>query len=129
MRVISDWAMSRSRHTARTWAGHTAHTASAAGHAAPNSPLTRATTVEEYENYARQMYGAAADEFLALFPVTSDADVWAPSDFLAQCVTQAVEDDGGMLSALYAASEPKKRLALMERKYLVAAERRRSPSP
>jgi para-nitrobenzyl esterase len=44
-----------------------------------NSPLTRATTVAEYENYARQMYGAAADEFLALFPVASDADVWAQS--------------------------------------------------
>lgn len=44
-----------------------------------NTALTRATTVAEYENYAHQMYGAAADDFLALYPVTSDADVWAQS--------------------------------------------------
>jgi len=44
-----------------------------------NSPLTRVTTVAEYDQVARQMYGDAADEFLALFPVESDADVWAQS--------------------------------------------------
>jgi len=41
------------------------------------SVLTRATNKQEYESLARQMYGEAADEFLALFPVASDQDVWA----------------------------------------------------
>jgi len=39
--------------------------------------LTRATTAEEYEDIARKMWGDAADEFLALFPVESDDDVWS----------------------------------------------------
>jgi len=44
-----------------------------------NLPLTRATSAAQYEDIARQMFGDAADEFLALFPVQSDADVWAQS--------------------------------------------------
>jgi len=43
---------------------------------ARGSALTRAKTVDEYEDIARQMWGDAADEFLALFPVESDEDVW-----------------------------------------------------
>jgi len=42
-------------------------------------PLMRATSVAEYEDLARQMYGDAADEFLALFAVESDEDLWARS--------------------------------------------------
>ena len=38
-------------------------------------PLTRATTVAEYKDIAQKMYGDKVDEFLALYPVASDADV------------------------------------------------------
>lgn len=38
-------------------------------------PLTRAHTVTDYQAMARQMYGADTDEFLKLYPVSSDADV------------------------------------------------------
>lgn len=51
--------------------------------------LTRATTVEEYEDIARQMWGDAADEFLALYPVETDADVWAQA--YAASITQGFE--------------------------------------
>ncbi|MFB3854708.1 MAG: carboxylesterase/lipase family protein [Vicinamibacterales bacterium] len=39
--------------------------------------LRRAKTVEEYRAAARQLFGDAADEFLKLYPVASDADVAA----------------------------------------------------
>ena len=41
------------------------------------SPLTKSKTVAEYQAIARQMYGADADQFLKLYPVQSDADVYA----------------------------------------------------
>lgn len=41
------------------------------------SALTRATTVAQYEETARKMYGANAAAFLALYPVSSDSQVSA----------------------------------------------------
>jgi carboxylesterase type B len=38
-------------------------------------PLTRARNVADYQAMARQMYGAAADQFLQLYPAQTDADV------------------------------------------------------
>jgi para-nitrobenzyl esterase len=38
-------------------------------------PLTRARNVADYEAMARQVYGAAADQFLQLYPAQADADV------------------------------------------------------
>lgn len=43
---------------------------------ANQSPLTRAKTVKEFQDIARQMYGANADEFLRRFPVKNDSDVY-----------------------------------------------------
>ena len=40
-------------------------------------PLTTARTVAEYKDIAQKVYGDKADEFLALYPVSSDADVSA----------------------------------------------------
>jgi len=39
------------------------------------SPLTKATTVAEFQDAAGKLYGAQAGEFLKLFPVRSDVDV------------------------------------------------------
>jgi para-nitrobenzyl esterase len=39
------------------------------------SPLTKATTVAEFQEAANKLYGAQAAEFLKLFAVRSDADV------------------------------------------------------
>ena len=39
------------------------------------SPLTRARTVADYQQIAHAMYGRAAEEFLKLYPVKTDADV------------------------------------------------------
>jgi para-nitrobenzyl esterase len=41
------------------------------------NPLTSAATVAEFDDIARRMYGADADEFLRLFPVAGDAQVRA----------------------------------------------------
>jgi para-nitrobenzyl esterase len=41
------------------------------------SPLMSARTVDEYRQIARRMYGADADAFLALYPVSSAADIRA----------------------------------------------------
>lgn len=41
------------------------------------SPLTKATTVTQYKQIARKMYGENAAEFLALYPVSTDAEVTA----------------------------------------------------
>ena len=38
-------------------------------------PLTRASTVADYQALAQQMYGAEAEQFLKLYPVQGDADV------------------------------------------------------
>jgi para-nitrobenzyl esterase len=38
-------------------------------------PLTRASTVADYQAMARQIYGATADQFLQLYPAQTDADV------------------------------------------------------
>ena len=48
------------------------------------SPLTRATTVAQYEELARKMYGANAAAFLALYPVSSDSQVSATAHRAAQ---------------------------------------------
>jgi para-nitrobenzyl esterase len=55
------------------------------------SPLVRATTVTEYRDIARQLYGANAEEFLRLFPVKEDADVYAAAHAAAR--------ESGMLKA------------------------------
>jgi len=39
------------------------------------SPLTKATTVAQYKEVARKMYGESAAEFLSLYPVSTDAEV------------------------------------------------------
>lgn len=41
------------------------------------SPLTRAATVAQYKEIARRMYGDNAAQFLALYPVSSNAEVRA----------------------------------------------------
>lgn len=51
---------------------------------ANQSPLTRATTVAEFQSIAHQLYGANADQFLRLFPVRSDADVYAAAHAAAR---------------------------------------------
>lgn len=51
---------------------------------ANQSPLTRAKTVAQYQEIARQMYGANADEFLRLFPVKQDSDVPAAAHAAAR---------------------------------------------
>jgi para-nitrobenzyl esterase len=58
---------------------------------ANQSPLTRAKTVAEFQSIARQLYGASADEFLRLFPVKTDADVYAAAHAAAR--------ENGMLKA------------------------------
>jgi para-nitrobenzyl esterase len=58
---------------------------------ASQSPLTRARTVADFHGIARRMYGANADAFLRLFPVNSDADVYAAAHAAAR--------ENGMLKA------------------------------
>jgi para-nitrobenzyl esterase len=53
------------------------------------SPLTKTHTVAEFQAVARQMYGPAADAFLKLYPVRSDADV--------QPMAHAAAMENGML--------------------------------
>lgn len=48
------------------------------------SPLGRAKTVAEYQAMVRQFYGKDADGFLALYPVTRDADIAAVSSQVAR---------------------------------------------
>jgi para-nitrobenzyl esterase len=47
------------------------------------SPLTRTSTVADYEAAARKMYGADADAFLKLYPVKTDAEVKAVAHLAA----------------------------------------------
>jgi para-nitrobenzyl esterase len=58
---------------------------------ANQSPLTRARTVEQFRSIAREMYGSAAEEFLRLYPVKTDADVAAAAHAAAR--------ENGMLRA------------------------------
>lgn len=51
---------------------------------ANRSPLTRARSVAEFQELARQLYGADAAAFLRLFPVKSDADVAAAAHAAAR---------------------------------------------
>jgi para-nitrobenzyl esterase len=51
---------------------------------ASQSPLTRAKTVAEFQSIARQLYGENADQFLRLFPVRVDADVYAAAHAAAR---------------------------------------------
>ena len=53
--------------------------------------MTRAKTVAQFQSIARRMYGANADAFLRLFPVKSDADVYAAAHAAAR--------ENGMLKA------------------------------
>ncbi|MBC2665845.1 carboxylesterase family protein [Novosphingobium flavum] len=55
-------------------------------------PLTAARTVAEYQDIARKMYGADADAFLKLYPVKTDADVWAMAR------RAATESPGGFMA-------------------------------
>ncbi|WP_426173945.1 carboxylesterase/lipase family protein [Massilia sp. TWR1-2-2] len=48
------------------------------------SPLPLATTAAGYRDKARQVYGANADRFLALYPVTADADAPAMGKLAAR---------------------------------------------
>jgi len=56
------------------------------------NPLTRATTVAQYRDIARRMYGDNAAQFLALYPVSSDSEVSAMAH-------RAAEDAGMQGSA------------------------------
>lgn len=48
------------------------------------SPLRLAKTADDYRDKARQVYGANADRFLALYPVAADADVPAQGKLAAR---------------------------------------------
>jgi para-nitrobenzyl esterase len=57
-----------------------------------SSPLTKARTVTEYEDAARQLYGANADEFLKLYPVMDASQI-------AEVAHRAARDSGMQASA------------------------------
>ncbi len=61
-------------------------------HDEANSPLKAAKTVAEYKAAAKQVFGKAAEEFLSLYPVASDADIPA----MAQ---EAASDAAGLLNS------------------------------
>lgn len=61
-------------------------------HDEANIALKRAKTVAEYQTTAREVFGAAAGEFLSLYPVTSDAEIAA----IAQ---DAANDAAGLLNS------------------------------
>jgi len=56
-----------------------------------SSPLTKARTVIEYDDAARQLYGAGADEFLKLYPATDASQISE--------VAHRAARDGGMQAA------------------------------
>lgn len=66
---------------------------------AAQSPLTKTHTVAEFQAAARQMYGAAADEFLKLYPVNTDADV--------QPMAHLAASENGMLRSSRSCGETK----------------------
>ncbi len=55
-------------------------TGSTANDIGTNVPIRRATTVAEYEDLARQMYGDKAAEFLTLYPAKTDAEARQRAD-------------------------------------------------
>jgi para-nitrobenzyl esterase len=57
-----------------------------------SSPLTKARTIIEYDDAARQLYGANADEFLKLYPVTEASQI-------AEVAHRAARDGGMQESA------------------------------
>jgi para-nitrobenzyl esterase len=57
-----------------------------------SSPLTKAKTISEYDDAARQLYGASADEFLKLYPATEASQV-------AEVTHRAARDGGLQASA------------------------------
>jgi para-nitrobenzyl esterase len=61
-------------------------------HDEANSPLKAAKTITEYQATAKTMFGEAAEEFLGLYPVASDADIRV----VAQ---EAANDASGLSSA------------------------------
>lgn len=61
------------------------------------NPISKATTVAEFQSIARQTYGNAAGEFLKLYPVKDDASVRAVA-------LQAARDSGFELAARQCAS-------------------------
>ena len=81
----------------------------AAGHAADvpiiasfthdeaNLPLKRAKTVAEYRAAAKEVFGPAAEEFLALYPVTSDAGI-------TPVAQDAANDAAGLINSRECAS-------------------------
>jgi para-nitrobenzyl esterase len=62
-----------------------------------NIDLKQAKTVAEYDTIAKKLFGAAAPEFLKLYPVASDADIKA----VAQ---EAANEAGGLLNSCGCAS-------------------------
>jgi para-nitrobenzyl esterase len=61
-------------------------------HDEANSPLKAATTAAEYQKAAREAFDKAADEFLSLYPVSSDAEI--------RTVAQEAANDGaGLLNS------------------------------
>lgn len=66
---------------------------------AAQSPLTKTHTVAEFQAAARQMYGPAAEEFLKLYPVRSDADV--------QPMAHQAASENGMLRSSRGCGEAK----------------------
>jgi para-nitrobenzyl esterase len=61
-------------------------------HDEANSPLKAAKTVAEYKTAAKDVFGAAGDEFLGLYPVGSDAEIPA----MAQ---EAANDAAGLFNS------------------------------
>jgi para-nitrobenzyl esterase len=66
-------------------------------HDEANIPLKAARTVAEYKAIAAQLFGDAAEEFLSLYPVTTDAEIRA----VAQ---EAANDAGGLFNSRTCAS-------------------------
>jgi para-nitrobenzyl esterase len=66
-------------------------------HDEANIALKNATTAAEYEAAAKKMFGAAADEFLSLYPVRSDADIRATAQ-------EAANDAAGLFNSRTCAS-------------------------
>jgi para-nitrobenzyl esterase len=66
-------------------------------HDEAGSPLKAAKTIAEYQATAKTMFGEAAEEFLQLYPVASDADIRA----VAQ---DAANDSSGLFGACTCAS-------------------------
>ncbi|MFB3855088.1 MAG: carboxylesterase/lipase family protein [Vicinamibacterales bacterium] len=66
-------------------------------HDEANIALKQAKNVAEYEEIARKTFGPAADEFLKLYPVSSDADI-------PRVAQEAANDASGLLNSCTCAS-------------------------